>query len=71
MGIDLGENVLTVGQNGITFHDTSTQSQAGIISNATVAAGGSGTITNIVVCAQGTYDAIGSKNAGTLYLING
>lgn len=69
MGIDLGENVLTVGQNGITFHDTSTQSEAGVISNATLGAGGSGTITNVVVLAQGTYDAIGSKHAGTLYLI--
>tara|TARA_B100001564_G_scaffold358247_1_gene376428 strand:- start:1645 stop:1857 length:213 start_codon:yes stop_codon:yes gene_type:complete len=68
MGVDFGENTVTVGQNGIVFHDATNQTQAGVVSNASLAGGGSGIITNVVILAQGTYDAL-TPQAGTLYLI--
>ena len=55
---------------GLTFPNGSTQSVAGITSNATDITGAAA-ITNIVSLSQAAYDALVTKNATTLYIING
>lgn len=55
---------------GITFVDNTTQTSAGVTSVTTGIAGAT-RITNMVALSQSDYDALATKDAATLYIING
>ena len=55
---------------GITFGDDTTQTSAGVTS-ATTGITGAVAVTNIVSMTQAAYDALATKDATTLYIING
>lgn len=55
---------------GITFGNGTTQTSAGVPSNPTGITGAAA-ITNIVSISQAAYDALATKDATTLYVING
>jgi hypothetical protein len=59
-----------ISHTGITFGDSTTQDSAGVTSKITGITGAAA-ITNIVSISQAAYDALATKNATTLYIING
>jgi hypothetical protein len=59
-----------ISHTGITFGDSTTQDSAGVTSKVTGITGAAA-ITNIVSLSQAAYDALVTKNATTLYIING
>lgn len=66
----IGETYMSVGPEGITFPNGSTQSSAGVVSDTSVASN-SATINNIISISQIDYDNLVSKDPGTLYIITG
>jgi hypothetical protein len=61
---------IEISHTGITFADSTTQDSAGVTSKVTGITGAAA-ITNIVSITQAAYDALATKNATTLYIING
>ena len=63
-----GTDNMEINASGITFPDGSTQNKAGIVSDTTGITGGT-SVSNIIQISQADYDALGSYNPNTLYVI--